>query len=293
MGCVGLSVWCKSPPGLAGVPRAAVSCLCAEEGGVDRLQAMRTFMAVLETGSFTSAAASLGVGQPTVSKYVSRLESALGVALLERSTHHLSPTPAGAEYYRRCAVLLSEMSAADEAARAAGDHPCGELSVSAPASLWGLLSVRLAPLLRQAPQLSVQLLPPGAPAALSLVLRPPSDQPPLLAGVMRAYASPSWHARHGPLAEDAGWASVPRVGWPGSRGGAERLVVPGLRAAVAAAVAGVGAAGLPDWAADGLTALWPSAVGPPMPVWAVYAPQRFLPPAISSVLSCLSGQEGL
>ena len=57
---------------------------------------MRTFMAVLETGSFTSAASSLGVGQPTVSKYVSRLESALGVALLERSTHQLSPTPAGA-----------------------------------------------------------------------------------------------------------------------------------------------------------------------------------------------------
>lgn len=259
---------------------------------MDRLQAMRTFMAVLETGSFTSAAASLGVGQPTVSKYVSRLESALGVALLERSTHQLSPTPAGAEYYRRCEVLLSEMSAADAAVRAVGEHPCGELSVSSPAALWGVLSLRLAPLLQSSPLLSVQLLPPGVPAALSLVCRPPSDEPPLLAGVMRAYASAAWRAEHGPLPDASSWSSVPRVGWPGCRGGAERLVVPDLPSAVSAAVAGVGVVGLPDWAADGLTALWPVAVGPPMPVWAVYTRQRFVPPAILSVLSALSLEEG-
>ena len=258
---------------------------------MDRLQAMRTFMAVLETGSFTSAASSLGVGQPTVSKYVSRLESALGVALLERSTHQLSPTPAGAEYYRRCVVLLSEMSAADAAARAAGEHPCGELSVSAPGALWGLLARRLAPLLRASPQLSVQLLPPGVPASLSLVRHPPSDEPPLLAGVMHAYASPSWLSEHGPL-DLSSWSSVPRVGWPGCRGGAERLVVPDLPSAVSAAAAGVGVAGLPDWAAAGRTALWPSAVGAPMPVWASYARQRFMPPAIPAVLSALSGEEG-
>ncbi len=61
---------------------------------MDRLAAMETFVRVVETGSFSAAARGLNVGQPAVSKTVAQMEERLGVRLLMRSTHGLSPTEA-------------------------------------------------------------------------------------------------------------------------------------------------------------------------------------------------------
>ena len=70
---------------------------------------LRTFAAVAESGSFTAAARKLGVGQPATSHAVARLESALGVQLLERSTRGLTMTAAGRLLYRRLAVAFAEV----------------------------------------------------------------------------------------------------------------------------------------------------------------------------------------
>ena len=61
---------------------------------MDRLTAMEAFVRVVDAGSFSGAAKQLRVGQPAVSKTVAQLEDRLGVRLLLRSTHRLTPTEA-------------------------------------------------------------------------------------------------------------------------------------------------------------------------------------------------------
>lgn len=79
---------------------------------VDRYQAMATFIRVVDTGSFSAAARQLGVGQSAVSKTVAQLEARLQVSLLSRSTHGLTPTEAGQNFYERARNAIQE---ADEA----------------------------------------------------------------------------------------------------------------------------------------------------------------------------------
>jgi DNA-binding transcriptional LysR family regulator len=66
---------------------------------MDRLAAMEAFVRVIEAGSFSGAAKQLRVGQPAVSKTIAQLEDRLGVRLLLRSTHGLTPTDAGRDFY--------------------------------------------------------------------------------------------------------------------------------------------------------------------------------------------------
>src|SRR3954471_12956233 len=98
---------------------------------MDRLNAMETFVNVVEAGSFSSAARRLEVGQPAVSKTVAQLEERLGVRLLLRSTRGLTPTDAGQSFYERAKRAIEEADEADVAARGASASLMGELRVSA------------------------------------------------------------------------------------------------------------------------------------------------------------------
>src|SRR5215469_15249509 len=98
---------------------------------MDRLSAMRTFVRVVDTRSFSAAAEHLNLSQPSVSKSIARLESRLGVRLLMRSTHGLSPTEAGRNFCERARRAIEEADEADLAARAAGAGYTGRLRVSA------------------------------------------------------------------------------------------------------------------------------------------------------------------
>jgi DNA-binding transcriptional LysR family regulator len=102
-----------------------------EGNGMDRYQAMATFLRVVDTGSFSAAARQLNVGQPAVSKTIAQLENILQVSLLTRSTHGLSPTEAGQRYYERARVAMQEADEAELAARGAGFGLRGQLRVSA------------------------------------------------------------------------------------------------------------------------------------------------------------------
>jgi DNA-binding transcriptional LysR family regulator len=98
---------------------------------MDRLQAMTTFVRVVENGSFSGAARQLNVGQPAVSKTIAQLEDWLQVRLLLRSTHGLTPTEAGQRFYERAQRAIEEASEAEQEARGAGAGLSGRLRVSA------------------------------------------------------------------------------------------------------------------------------------------------------------------
>src|ERR1700719_865740 len=99
---------------------------------MDRLAAMEAFVRVIEAGSFSAAAKQLRVGQPAVSKTIAQLEDRLGVRLLLRSTHGLTPTDAGRDFYERAKRSIEDVEEAEAAARGAAVSLSGRLRPSAP-----------------------------------------------------------------------------------------------------------------------------------------------------------------
>jgi len=73
---------------------------------MDRIDAFRLFVRVVETGSFSKAAVDLGVTQPTVTRQIAALEQRLGERLLNRNTRRLSVTELGRQYYEKAKTLL-------------------------------------------------------------------------------------------------------------------------------------------------------------------------------------------
>jgi len=98
---------------------------------VDRLLAIETFVRVVDTGSFSTAARIQKIGQPAVSKMIAQLEEWLGVRLLLRSTRGLTPTEAGMNFYPRAQRMLDEADEAVRAARGAAAGLSGRVRVSA------------------------------------------------------------------------------------------------------------------------------------------------------------------
>jgi DNA-binding transcriptional LysR family regulator len=82
---------------------------------MDKLVALRAFVKVVETGSFSEAGRQMRLSRSAVSKHVADLESELGVQLLNRTTRHASTTESGKTYFERMAVLLADLDAADQA----------------------------------------------------------------------------------------------------------------------------------------------------------------------------------
>lgn len=80
---------------------------------MDRLDALRTFCAVVEHSSFSRAAVELNLSVAKVSKQVQALEQALNTSLLRRNTHRITLTEAGERYYHDVVPLLEEMANID------------------------------------------------------------------------------------------------------------------------------------------------------------------------------------
>lgn len=98
------------------------------------LSEMAIFAKVVETKSFSAAARHLNLTKSAVSKQVSRLELALGVRLLNRTTRTLSLTGEGSAVYEHCARLVAAAEAAELAASQLVAVPRGTIRVSAPVS---------------------------------------------------------------------------------------------------------------------------------------------------------------
>jgi DNA-binding transcriptional LysR family regulator len=76
---------------------------------MDLIDQLRAFVATAQTGSFTVAAAQIGVSNRLTSKYVAELEARLGVRLLQRTTRKVGLTPAGEELLSRAPALLDDL----------------------------------------------------------------------------------------------------------------------------------------------------------------------------------------
>jgi DNA-binding transcriptional LysR family regulator len=93
---------------------------------MDRLQAMQTYVRVVETGSFSAVARELPSTQSAVSKQVAALEKYLGVRLLSRTTRALTPTDDGLRYFEEARRLVGEIGEAE------GQLRHGERTLSGP-----------------------------------------------------------------------------------------------------------------------------------------------------------------
>ncbi|WP_110749164.1 LysR family transcriptional regulator [Phyllobacterium leguminum] len=123
---------------------------------MDRLDAMRLFIRVIDRRSFTAAAADLEIPRSTATEGIRRLEHDLGSRLLERTTRHVAPTPDGEAYYQRCLSILADIDEAESALR--GGVPAGMLRIDAHGSLTrAFLLPRLPEFLDAYPQVVLQL----------------------------------------------------------------------------------------------------------------------------------------
>lgn len=96
---------------------------------MDQLAAMRAFVRIVETGSFTHAAESLGAPKATVTKLIQLLETHLRTRLLSRTTRRLAVTVDGAAYYERTVRLLADLDELDGTVMASQARPRGRLRI--------------------------------------------------------------------------------------------------------------------------------------------------------------------
>jgi DNA-binding transcriptional LysR family regulator len=125
---------------------------------MDKLTGMAVFARVIDAGSFTAAAAQLGMSKSAVSKAISALEDRLGARLLNRTTRRLALTEVGRAFYERCARIVAEAEEAELAVTHLQLTPRGTLRVNAPMSFGALhLGPALAVFLARYPELKVDL----------------------------------------------------------------------------------------------------------------------------------------
>lgn len=98
---------------------------------MDKLQAMRAFVRVVESGSFSAVARELDTTQSAISKQVAALEAELGARLLTRTTRSLAPTEHGARYFEQARRLVAEIAEAESLVRSGEQELTGWLRVAA------------------------------------------------------------------------------------------------------------------------------------------------------------------
>jgi DNA-binding transcriptional LysR family regulator len=100
---------------------------------------MQVFVRVAESGSFSAAAAQLGVSVSAIAKTISRLEDELGTQLLARTTRRLAMNDDGREFYARALQILNDVEDAETSLKHGSRLPKGRLRVAMPV-LFGRLS---------------------------------------------------------------------------------------------------------------------------------------------------------
>jgi len=112
---------------------------------MDRFDAMKAFVRVVETGSFTKAADTLHMSRATVTQLVQQLEARLRVKLLNRTTRQVNVTADGNAYYERIVPLLAELDDVETGLPGASSLPQGLLRVDVPSPLASMILVPALP----------------------------------------------------------------------------------------------------------------------------------------------------
>jgi len=126
---------------------------------MDRLHGILVFQRVVEHGTLSGAARTLGVTTAAVSSTLSRLEEQLSARLLNRTTRHISTTPEGAEFYARCKRITADLAEAEMVVGRVGRLAAGRLRVRLPLTLGRMWIVpRLPRFMEQYPDLSIEIV---------------------------------------------------------------------------------------------------------------------------------------
>jgi DNA-binding transcriptional LysR family regulator len=125
---------------------------------MESIQAIRLFVRVVDLGSFSKAAAEAGIGQPAVTKQISRMEQQLGARLLHRTTHGVSPTEIGLLYYDKCKLICHHVDEAESVGALLQQQAQGAIRISTSVAFGRRV---MAPLvmqfMRMNPQLQIEL----------------------------------------------------------------------------------------------------------------------------------------
>jgi len=100
-----------------------------------KLRDLHVFFTVAQRGSMAKAAAHLGVSQPAVSEVIGDLEHAVGVRLLDRSSHGVEPTTYGLALLKRSAVVFDELKQSVRDIEFLSDPTVGELRIGCAESI--------------------------------------------------------------------------------------------------------------------------------------------------------------
>jgi DNA-binding transcriptional LysR family regulator len=275
---------------------------------MDRLEAMRVFAAVAESGGFAGAARELGLSPPAVTRAVAALEERVGTRLLTRTTRVVRLTEAGTRFLADCKRILGEVEEAEASAAGAHAAPRGTLALTA-SVMFGRLYVApiLFDFLTQYPHVTVRTLlldrivdmvEEGLDVAVRIAHLPDSGLSAVRVGQVRRVvcASPAYLKKHGvprrpaDLADAAAIAftqgpAAPDWAFPdGERSVSVRprmqLLVNTAEVSVAAAVAGHGVTRVlsyqiaPELAAGTLQIVLEDFEPPPLPIHIVHAEGR-------------------
>lgn len=284
---------------------------------LENLTDMAVFACVVDAGSFSAAARLLGVTPSAVSRQVARLEAALHVRLLERSTRKLRLTEAGSAAYSRCQTLVAAAREVMALSDTQSATPSGLVRISMPKAFGRQVIHPLMPaFLARYPEVDVQLIITDRVVdlfeeAVDLAIRLTDAPPPGLAGrplmpvLHRVCASPSYLRTHGtPLhPRDLAQHSCLYLGederdrhWRFRQGGDEVMVrVSGRYVAnhsevrLDGALQHLGLASLPDFTtrqalASGQLVLvlddWTHVTDYAGTAWLLYPPNRYLAPKL-------------
>lgn len=289
-----------------------------------RLEPDRLFVAIMETGSLAGAARRLGLSSGQASKLLARLETDLGVRLLNRSTRALAPTEVGQAYYDRIRSILDDLDTLDAEVQDRATTPRGRLRLTAPLTFGTL---RLVPALNAFaeafPEIDldvsftdrmVNLLDEGFDAAIragrvadsTLIAKKLCDMQTILV------AAPAYLERHGTPAHPADLTRHACIIdtnfrdpllWRFRDAGATlsipltaRLRYSNAEACLRAAEAGLGIAHVPDFvagpslAAGRTAALLPGFAEAPGGIYALYPPGRHLTAKLRALVDFLAAR---
>ena len=122
------------------------------------LPGLSAFVTVLRAGGFRDGARQSGQSASSLSEAVRRLETSLGVRLLNRTTRSVAPTEAGARLYERLVPALGEIGTALDVVNAFRDRPAGTLRLNVPANVARLILPRIiAPFLQHYPDIRMEI----------------------------------------------------------------------------------------------------------------------------------------
>jgi DNA-binding transcriptional LysR family regulator len=294
---------------------------------MDRIQAIRLFIRVVDLGSFSKAAADMGMGQPSATKLVVQLEKQLGSRLLHRSTRGVTPTEIGALYYAKCKLIAHHVEEAETVAALLQSQVQGGLRITTSVAFGRRVLVPLVMRFMQLhPKLQidlsfedryVNLVEQGIDVAIRMGPLADSTLGARYLGTNPwvVVASPEYLKKRGAPAGPAGLASHDalvystvqgdaRWHFTGAEGHALAVSVSGplrsnnLSALLVAARGGMGVAALPKYVAHesirsgALLAVLDDWMLPSQEIHAVYPSPQMVPAKVSGFVGWLQGQFG-